>query len=111
MRVLEKSDLTPQNPSAWLYRVATNLAYDQLRRRRRIRWLPFRGDEQTPSFEQGVANTESLRRCLARLPLAELEALLLYEWAGLSCAEIAAVSNVEDDRDYHARAAVVDNRA
>jgi RNA polymerase sigma-70 factor (ECF subfamily) len=95
LRALEKSDLAPENPSAWLYRVATNLAYDHLRRRRRLRWLPFRGDEQSGAFEQGVANAESVRRCLAQLPIAESEALLLYEWAGLSCAEIAAACNAE----------------
>src|SRR5919202_4526397 len=26
---------------AWLFRIATNLAYDQLRRRRRIAWVPL----------------------------------------------------------------------
>ena len=25
----------------WLYRIATNLAYDELRRRRRVTWLPL----------------------------------------------------------------------
>ncbi|MCU0493068.1 MAG: RNA polymerase sigma factor, partial [Chloroflexaceae bacterium] len=33
----------PDNPSAWLYRIATNLAYDAMRRRNRLRWLPLTG--------------------------------------------------------------------
>src|SRR5438105_978499 len=43
----------PRNPSAWLYRIATNLAYNVLRRRNRWRWLPLRGTEPAPAFEGG----------------------------------------------------------
>lgn len=80
----------PDNPPAWLYRIATNLAYDTLRRNRRWRWLPLRGDEPARSFEGDVATAQSVRECLARLHPREAEALLLYEYAGLSCVEIAA---------------------
>ncbi len=85
----------PDNPSAWLYRIATNLAYDALRRRRRLRWLPFRGDEQAPAFEGSVGTAQSVRHCLAGLRPAEAEALLLYEYAGLNCVEIAALQDEE----------------
>jgi RNA polymerase sigma-70 factor, ECF subfamily len=82
----------PDSPSAWLYRIATNLAYDALRRRRRLRWLGLSGREPAPAFEPDVETTQAIRRCLSRLPAREAEALLLYEYAGLSCGEIAALS-------------------
>src|SRR5437660_6732410 len=37
--------------SAWLYRIATNLCVDQLRRRKRISWWPLSG--RTHEKEQG----------------------------------------------------------
>jgi RNA polymerase sigma-70 factor (ECF subfamily) len=40
-----------------------------------------------------VATAESVRRCLARLKPNDAEALLLYEHAGLNCAEIAVLRN------------------
>lgn len=97
MRALAALDLDapPNDPQAWLYRIATNLAYDALRRQRRWHWLPLRTDQPTASFEGGVATADVVRRCLARLKPQEAEALLLYEHAGLSCAEIAAL-NGED---------------
>lgn len=82
----------PDNPSAWLYRVATNLAYNALRRRRRLRWLPFQGTEQAPAFEAGVADAQIVRQCLARLRPKEAESLLLHQYAGLTSAEIALLS-------------------
>ena len=97
VRALRALDMhsPPPNPAAWLYRIAANLAYDVLRRRRRLRWLPLSGTEHAPAFESNVALAESVRDCLARLRPNEAEALLLYEYAGLSCIEIAALSGEE----------------
>ncbi|HMQ34248.1 MAG TPA: RNA polymerase sigma factor [Chloroflexaceae bacterium] len=81
----------PENEAAWLYRIASNLAYDDLRRRRRMRWLPLRGDEEAPAFEGALAEAQLVRECLAALRPQEAEALLLYEYAGLSCVEIGAL--------------------
>jgi RNA polymerase sigma-70 factor (ECF subfamily) len=84
---------TPANPSAWLYRIATNLAYNALRRRRRFSWLPFLGTEPAPAFEGDVALAQAVRQCLARLKPQEAQALLLHEYAGLTSAEIAALTD------------------
>lgn len=86
--------------SAWLYRIAANLAYDTLRRRNRWRWVPFRGTEHTPAFEGQVATAQSVHRCLARLRPHEAEALLLCEYAGFSAREIAAATHVEVSTVY-----------
>lgn len=85
----------PDNPSAWLYRIATNLAYDALRRRRLLSWLPLSGREQAQPFEGALATAQLVRRCLHKLGRREAEALLLYEYAGLSCVEIAALTGAE----------------
>lgn len=80
----------PDNAGAWLHRIATNLAFNALRRRRRFRWLPLLGNEPTSSFEGDVATAQSVQRCLAQINPKDAEALLLYEYVGLSSAEIAA---------------------
>jgi RNA polymerase sigma-70 factor (ECF subfamily) len=60
-------DAPPDEPQAWLYRIATNLAYNALRRQRRRQWLPLGDTQHTASFEGGVAIADVVRRCLARL--------------------------------------------
>src|SRR2546421_12358150 len=35
--------------STWLYRIATNNAYDSLRRRKMIAWLPWQDLDQAPT--------------------------------------------------------------
>jgi RNA polymerase sigma-70 factor (ECF subfamily) len=82
----------PTNPFAWLYRIATNNAYNALRRRKRWGWLALSGREHTSGFESAIATAQIVRRCLLRLRSAEAEALLLYEWAGLTCVEIAVLT-------------------
>lgn len=84
----------PDNEGAWLYRVATNLAYDALRRRRRLRWLRLSGAEPAPAFEDGALEAQAVRCCLAALRPREAEALLLYEYVGLGCIEIGELLDV-----------------
>ena len=85
----------PENASAWLHRIATNLAYNALRRQNRWRWLGLTGNEPAPRFEGRLATAHVVRRCLARLRPKEVEALLLYELVGLSCSEIGVLSGEE----------------
>jgi RNA polymerase sigma-70 factor, ECF subfamily len=82
----------PAAPFAWLYRIATNNAYNALRRRNRWRWFTLSGQEPAPAFEGAIATAQIIRRCLLQLRPAEAEALLLYEWAGLTCVEIGTLT-------------------
>ncbi len=105
--------------SSWLYRIASNTATDTLRRRKLIAWLPLslfnddrgvgagvptgEGDEPQTGFgglaatgvydgarfEQHVADREAVQHVLEQLPPKYATCLLLYEYEGFSCAEIA----------------------
>jgi RNA polymerase sigma-70 factor (ECF subfamily) len=76
---------------AWLYRIATNLAYDYLRRRRRLAWLPLEAAEHhalgDPVAE--LAEHELVEEALNRLPAAERAVLLLCGLEGLTHADTA----------------------
>ena len=87
----------------WLYRVATNLAYnalrDQRRRERRQEAATSRaeisGDQATDPSETLLRQDEreSVRRVLASLPARQAE-LLLLRYAGLSYGELASALDV-----------------
>ncbi|MBA3944013.1 MAG: RNA polymerase sigma factor [Herpetosiphonaceae bacterium] len=78
----------PENPFAWLYRIAVNLSYNVLRRQRRLRWFQLSRYEAAPRFEDDVATSESMRACLAQLSRKEAEVLLLHNYVGLTPTEI-----------------------
>jgi RNA polymerase sigma-70 factor, ECF subfamily len=82
---------TPENPPAWLHRIATNLALTALKRRSRWRWFRLSDTEPAPRQGTDIATADLVRRCLLQMRPADVEALLLYEWVGFSCAEIAAL--------------------
>ena len=77
---------------AWLYRVATNVALDYLRRARRIQFVAL-GDtpqlEATSDLETPVVERLDVMAALAQLPQ-RARSLLLHSYAGRSAAEIAA---------------------
>lgn len=92
-------------PGAWLYRIATNLCLDQLRRRKVIRWEPWETFSTVfhpkqvarDNPENEVVNGESralLRQALDRLPARHRQALLLREEQGMSCEEIGATLGI-----------------
>lgn len=87
----------PEQPRAWLFTVASNLAKDEsrtvLRRRKHLTLLA--GDmeqQQVESPDRDLERTqrmESVKRALARLSERDREVLLLWD-AGLNYEEIAA---------------------
>ena len=96
------------NARAWVYRIATNAAYDALRRRRLIRWLPLlrQADEDDgyercevglPEAANEMAQLEQhldVQAALNRLPTDLRTPLLLYSYQGLNTAEIAEIMQI-----------------
>lgn len=80
------------NRRAWLYRIATNLAYDQLRRQRILQWLPLRSRHGSSLHrEHAESQTEqedAVVRTLEKLGPRERAVLVLYSVQGYSTAEI-----------------------
>lgn len=90
------------NVSAWLHRIASNACLDVLRRRQRLRWLPWEGPKHdhllvsTPidDPERSAISQETrvtVRRVLAKMRPRHRAALILLEYEGLSCEEIGEV--------------------
>jgi RNA polymerase sigma-70 factor (ECF subfamily) len=86
----------------WLYRIATNLCMDQLRRRKLIRWEPW--DNFAAVFhpkqiardnpERDAIRSESremVQQVLQDLPPKYRMCLVLREYQGLSCEEIGDI--------------------
>ena len=88
--------------SAWLYRIATNTAYDALRRRKLIAWLPWQdldhepADVESADPQEMYGTTELVRAALRRMPQQYRTALLLYTQEGLSYSEIAKALNIAE---------------
>ncbi|HUY78749.1 MAG TPA: RNA polymerase sigma factor, partial [Ktedonobacterales bacterium] len=96
----------------WLYRIATNLCMDQLRKRSRVRRIlgmetsltPDDDDENGPHREvaqpgatsalEGVAERDHIARALKRMPVKYATCLLLHSQQGLSYREIAEALGV-----------------
>jgi len=94
LRALQARHRLPEvrNPRAWLYRVATNVALNALKRRRRFAWLPWRASDEgchAPDVAEQIAGQNELEAALASLPPAYRAPLLLYAQYGLSPAEVA----------------------
>ena len=87
-----------ENHRAWLYRIATNLALNALKRRRRFPWLPWRTvDDQRaskPDLAEALSQRTAVELALATLPPELRAPLLLYAHYGLSVAEVAQALNL-----------------
>jgi len=81
---------------AWLFRIATNLARDQLRRQRRIRWLPLDSDRMELAGQPFslVEEADAVHRVLARLSANDRAMLLLCAGEDLSYGEAGTALGV-----------------
>jgi RNA polymerase sigma-70 factor, ECF subfamily len=94
-----KSGQPLENVRAWLYRVATNAAFDERRRRRRIIWLPLlaSSDRQEAEYldpEDQVILRDRLQRALEGISPNLTACLLLHLHHGFSHDEIAAILGI-----------------
>ena len=82
----------------WMHRVALNLCYDRLRRRREQPTAePPEQTDPAPGADQGLETAEVGRRvelAIAALPDRQREALVLHHYQDLSNIEIAALMKV-----------------
>ena len=89
-----------QNVRAWLYRIATNAARDQLRRRRLLSWLPLFDEDPAllvESMEPAALETHAVQQALLKLGPDLRVPLVLYSCQELSTQEIADVLNISRD--------------
>jgi len=77
----------------WLYRIATNLAYDHLRRRRRIAWVSLHGIDRVAHADPpgSVEERDLVQQTLARLRPDERAVLLMCGLEQVSYPEAAAM--------------------
>ena len=89
-RIPGEADVRP-----WLYRIATNIAIDHLRRRRRFAFLPFSGSERNDRAAFDV-DADVVRSALRSVPPEQATALVLRLHEGFSRAEIAQLTGVSE---------------
>lgn len=87
-----------KNPRAWLYRIATNLTFNRLKRRRRFTWLPWHLAEHLSSEArqdpvETVDRRMAVEKAMAALPPDYRAPLILYSYEGWPIAEIALALN------------------
>jgi len=82
----------------WLHRVALNLCYDRLRRRREIATdMPPDGIDEGPAPDRGLLAAETgvrVESALARLPERQREAIVLCHYQELGNIEAAALMEI-----------------
>jgi RNA polymerase sigma-70 factor, ECF subfamily len=85
--------------AAWLYRIATNTAYDYLRRQRRIRFTPLADSDDSyegAGLDSRLDEREPVLRALEQLPAMYRLPLVLHSYEGRSTQEIADTLGVSN---------------
>lgn len=89
-----------ENRRAWLYRVASNLAFTALKRRQRFAWLPWRQmDVRRLSQSDGTAQVERctmVEQALAELSPTYRAPLLLFSYYGFTIREVAQMLELSE---------------
>ncbi|TXG86514.1 MAG: RNA polymerase sigma factor [Thermomicrobiales bacterium] len=83
----------------WLYRIATNTAISNGRRKRIIKWIPFAPGNDPASdeeIESAVTRKHDVEKTLSKLPPHYSAALLLRHYHGLSLIETAEALGITE---------------
>ena len=99
------------NRRAWLYRIATNAAYDHLRHQRLIRWLPLLDHDAPTLAEAGpegeFGGNEQVQDALRQMPPQDRALLILFCVEEHSIREISEIMGLSEGavktRLYRAR--------
>ena len=102
---------TVNNQRAWIYRIATNMAINAQKRRRRFTWLPWQSsDGETWAVQDAhhhLDEQSAFGAALAQLPVKYRSALILFSVFDFKIREIAQVLNISEgavkNRLYRAR--------
>ena len=89
------------NRRAWIYRIATHVTLNELKRRRRFAWLPWHAaqDDARLSWvdpETLIHRRDAVERALAELPPPYRAPLLMYSSDGLSVSEVALALGINE---------------
>jgi RNA polymerase sigma-70 factor (ECF subfamily) len=88
------------NHRAWLYRIATNASYDQLRRRRLVKWLPLLEHDGAEPNEVGperhVVEDQAMQQALEKIPPKYRAPLVLFAVEGYSAREIGEMMGITE---------------
>lgn len=86
---------------AWLYRIATNTAFQHYRRKRIISFIPFSAlkEERLPSAYCGDETEENMaiQETLSKVPTEQRLCLVLHLVEGFKYREIAETLNISED--------------
>jgi RNA polymerase sigma-70 factor (ECF subfamily) len=113
LRLFRARQRLPQveNRRAWIYRIATNVALNALKRRRRFAWLPWRQSDTrhltAPDPLEPAGQRLAVEHALAQLLPHYRAPLILHSHYGLSVREIAEALGISQSavktRLYRAR--------
>jgi RNA polymerase sigma-70 factor, ECF subfamily len=86
------------NHRAWIYRIASNLAFNALKRQKRWHWLPWNQQDDCvlaiPGPSQQTAQQQAVAEALNALPGHYRAPLLLFSYYEMSVKEIATVLEI-----------------
>lgn len=99
------------NRRAWIYRIATNLCLNAIKRRRRFAWLPWHAGEvsvlQAPDSAEQVSKRDTLEIALCAVSPQYRAPLLLFARYGFTISEVAETLGISEGavktRIYRAR--------
>ncbi len=87
-----------KNHRAWIYRIASNLAFNALKRQKRWQWLPWKQQDayalEIPGPARQTAEQEAVAQALSQLPSQYRAPLLLFSYYEMSVKEIANILEI-----------------